>query len=30
MVFAAVTIACGLLMVATDRYLRGDDGGKAA
>jgi hypothetical protein len=30
MVFAAVTIACGLLMIAADRYLRGDDSGKAA
>jgi hypothetical protein len=24
MVFAAVTIACGLLMVVAERYLRGD------
>ena len=30
MVFAAVTIACGLLMIAADRYLRGEDSGKAA
>jgi hypothetical protein len=30
MVFAAVTIACGLLMIAADRYSRGDDSGKAA
>jgi hypothetical protein len=30
MVFAAVTIACGLLMVATDRYLRGDETSTAA
>ena len=30
MVFAAVTIACGLLMVLGDRYLRGDEAGKAA
>jgi hypothetical protein len=28
MVFAAVTIACGLLMVATDRYLRGQESGQ--
>ena len=25
MVFAAVTIACGLLMVVADRYLRGEE-----
>ena len=30
MVFAGVTIACGLLMIAADRYLRGDEGGRAA
>jgi hypothetical protein len=29
-VFAAATIACGMLMVAAHRYLRGEDGGKAA
>ena len=28
MVFAAVTIVCGLLMVAADRYLRGEDSGQ--
>ena len=28
MVFAAVTIACGLLMVVGDRYLRGQDTGR--
>ena len=30
MVFAGVTIACGILMVECDRYLRGDDTGTAA
>jgi hypothetical protein len=30
MVFAAVTIACGLLMVVGDRYLRGQDTGQDA
>ena len=30
MVFAAVTIACGLLMVAADRYLRAEETGKGA
>jgi hypothetical protein len=28
MVFAAVTIACGLLMVGADRYLRGQESGQ--